>query len=575
MGRAPKGAAVHRSAGQSPEGAGFPLEAAESYELLSLLGTGGMGEVYLARPRSDPQVRVALKRLRGDRAASPEHRAQFEREARIGVLLRHPNIASVLGLGQDEEGPFLVMEYVDGCSLERLLGASGPAWTDAELAAVGVAVARALEAAHGLTAEEGKIRGVLHRDVSADNVLLSRRGEVKLTDFGVARLVGATALTRTGEVKGKISYLAPEIFEGAEATPASDLWALGVTLFRAVCGIDPFGGDSQAKVIHSVLHARPPPLATLRPRLPREMAEVIEGCLARDPSQRPSAAEVAQRLLPLCEEGVSTQLANRVQGTAPPPAEWVPHQARTQTVMRKRGASRRQAWLGAAVLLALVAGGWWGFAATRSAQQSEGASFDNSLSRSRAAPGGSAAMAPTVGLAVPESPAGIPPRPEDSPPDPTVEQPIPAVADSQASTRSGPVEQAASPAASGSSAGTRPGQREASGSDPRPGEKQSQSIASAPPRPRPTVRDGAAAGLQKPAPADLPGLLSIKVRPWGRVFIDGKLVGTTPLAPLPIAAGTHTVVVVNEELGQRRQQQVWIPSGGTETLRLFLDQPTP
>ncbi|MDQ3266377.1 MAG: protein kinase [Myxococcota bacterium] len=539
MGRAPKGAAIPRGAGQAPE-------AAESYELLSLLGTGGMGEVYLARPRSDPQARVALKRLRGDRAASPEHRAQFEREARIGVLLRHPNIAPVLALGQDEEGPFLVMEYVDGCSLERLLGASGPAWTDAELAAVGVSVARALEAAHGLTAEEGKIRGVLHRDVSADNVLLSRQGEVKLTDFGVARLVGATALTRTGEVKGKISYLAPEIFEGAEATPASDLWALGVTLFRAVCGIDPFGGDSQAKVIHSVLHARPPPLATLRPQLPRALAEVIEACLARDPRQRPSAAEVARRLLPLCGAGVSTQLANRVLASAPPKAEWVPHKARTQTVMRKQGAGRRSVWLGAAVILALVAGGggWWGINRRWIEQEIVGA---------RPTDEGPSVTAPSPSEALPESHGGTSPGQGGA-------SAIPAVPDAQAGARSG------------QSSATVPASRG--------GVKQSPSQPSSPAssRPRPTESRGSVPSQDAPRPepaADTLGLLSIKVRPWGRVFIDGKLVGTTPLAPLPIAAGIHTVVIVNEELGERRQQQVRIPPGGTETLRLFLDQPAP
>ncbi|WP_329391123.1 serine/threonine protein kinase [Streptomyces sp. NBC_01351] len=211
------------------------------------------------------------------------------REARVVAQIRHPHVVVVHDAVEHEGIPFIVMELVDGGSLADRLAATGPL-EPAEAAGIGVALLGALSAAHD--------RGVLHRDVKPANVLLEAgTGRAVLTDFGIARLAGATTISESGAFVGSPEYTSPERMQGAEAGPASDLWSLGVLLCTAVTGESPFHRDSIGGVLHAVVFDEIRPPGRLGP-----LGPVVRGLLERDPERRIGAAEAA-RLLAGCAAG--------------------------------------------------------------------------------------------------------------------------------------------------------------------------------------------------------------------------------------------------------------------------------
>jgi serine/threonine-protein kinase len=264
-----------------------------------------MADVHLARMESAGEVElVALKRVRADARDSPELVAHLEREARIGELLSHPHIVGLRAVGVLEDRPYLALEFVHGRSASALQKAFQRMNSVLPLEAVviiGRDVASALRYAHERKVPGRRGEGIVHRDVSPDNVLIAYDGISKLADFGIAKVMGSTVLTRTGTLKGKLGYLAPELLEGQEATFASDLFALGATLYTLVCGVTPFQGRSEADLMRAVLSANPAPPGTLRPDLPAAFRELLDRCLAKPPARRPSSArEVLEVLESLC-----------------------------------------------------------------------------------------------------------------------------------------------------------------------------------------------------------------------------------------------------------------------------------
>ncbi|MDI5972747.1 serine/threonine-protein kinase [Streptomyces sp. SL13] len=257
------------------------------YLLGERIGYGGMGTVWRATDRTLNR-QVAVKELRvTDEPSEDDRRVQADRalrEARSAARIKHPNVVTLhdVIVGPDER-PWLVMELVEGRSLGQLLSADGPL-PPREAARVGAALASALGAAHA--------RGVLHRDVKPANVLLERgTGRVVLTDFGIAQLPDGTALTVAGEFVGSPEYTAPERMTGEPATPACDMWSLGVLLYAAVTGRSPFRRDAIAAVLHAVLHAPViPPPGTGR------LGPVIGRLLERDAAARPAAPQAARLL---------------------------------------------------------------------------------------------------------------------------------------------------------------------------------------------------------------------------------------------------------------------------------------
>ena len=282
------------------------------YEIASLIGAGGMGEVYRARDTRLDRT-VAIKVLPSHLAADPERRERFEREARVVSSLSHPHICTLYDVGRQEtaQGPvdFLVMEYLQGVTLaERLEKGALPVETS---------LRHAIEIADGL--DKAHRQGIVHRDLKPGNVMLTRAGAT-LLDFGLAKLrgdgAGAAAesavsslqtqqkpLTQEGTLVGTFQYMSPEQLEGREPDARSDIWALGLVLYEMLTGRRPFTGKSQASVIAAILRTDPPPIATLTPLVPPGLDRVVTACLAKDPDERWQCAHDLKRELSFIASG--------------------------------------------------------------------------------------------------------------------------------------------------------------------------------------------------------------------------------------------------------------------------------
>ena len=316
---------------------------ADRYELEELVGTGGMSTVFRAR---DLQLdrRVAIKILHEHYAADPEYLARFRSEARAVARLSHPNIVTVIDRGDDDGRQYIVFENVDGENLKELVVRSGrlPVGQALELA---IAVADGLSFAHD--------RGLVHRDVKPQNVLLNSEGEVKVTDFGIARSLHVEhGVTQTGTVLGTGDYLAPEQASGKPVSPATDVYSLGVVLWELLTGEVPFVGENFVAVALRHVNEAPPDLRERRPDVSPRLAAAVARALAKDPAGRfPSMKTFAKELracLAEAERGVPPAVVDDAGVTlvtrpAPPPPP----------VARRRSRRRPLIW---ALLAILVAG---------------------------------------------------------------------------------------------------------------------------------------------------------------------------------------------------------------------------
>ncbi|WP_324607943.1 protein kinase, partial [Streptomyces rimosus] len=267
--------------------------AAGRYRLLELIGRGGMGRVWRAHDEILDRW-VAVKEIRIDERAGEESVVQRERslrEARATARIDHPNVVRVHDVAEEGDRLWIVMQLVQARSLEQILAQDGPLAPDAA-ARVGTGLARALREVHAV--------GVLHRDVKPGNVLIDDRGAVVLTDFGIAAMQDATALTMAGMLIGSPDYMAPERVAGQEQGPPSDLWSLGATLCAAVAGQSPFTRATTLATLHAVLHEEPaiPPAAG-------PLREVLVALFNKAPEARPTLAEVEARLEPLVRQAAA------------------------------------------------------------------------------------------------------------------------------------------------------------------------------------------------------------------------------------------------------------------------------
>ncbi|MBX7102368.1 MAG: protein kinase [Myxococcaceae bacterium] len=499
------------------------------YLLTSRLASGGMGEVFVGLQTglggfSKP---IAVKLLLPHLATDPSSVERFLAEAKLAAQLNHSNVVQILDVGEDDGRYFIAMELVRGVSLSRLIRVAreaGRSLDAATLTHVARGLCDGLHHAHHLGAAEGRRAGLVHRDVTPHNVLVSSAGEVKLADFGIARIRDRGEALPTGTVEGKLEYLAPEQLEGRPADLRSDLYSAGVTLHALATLASPFARATSQATAQAVLEAAVPPLAEVRPDLPRALTDAIARAMARDPRQRFESARAFRDALPPPEGSAPDALGALVRALCAKDVGQLEESA-TQALRVAHQTASLESAAGAALssgtaslpdavaappprsrrpLAAVLAG-------AAVAALGAAAYLANTAAPPGATPVTPVEEAPPAAALVAQAP------PEEAPPAAVAPEPVPA------------------PAAA-------------------PDE--------APPKAaRPTAARAARAAKDGTA------YLTVDSEPWSTVSIDGRTVGETPIASFPLPAGTVVVTFVTGS-GQRQTRKVRLEAGATKHLRV-------
>ena len=288
------------------------------YQLVALIGAGGMGEVYRAR---DPKLgrEIAIKVLPDEVTKNDERLRRFGREAKALAALDHPNIVTVHSIEEDQGTPFITMQLVRGRNLSELIAHKGlPLKQFFEIA---IPLADAVSSAHE--------QGVTHRDLKPDNLMVSDKGQLKILDFGLAILrqgsckVAGSELptvtkTQAGRIVGTAAYMSPEQAEGKRIDHRSDMFSMGTILYEMLTGQRPFKGEGQASILSSILRDTPPSVTTLNSDCPRELSRIVKRCLVKDPDDRyQSAKDLRNELKEIKQELDSGDLLEPTRVAAP------------------------------------------------------------------------------------------------------------------------------------------------------------------------------------------------------------------------------------------------------------------
>ena len=275
------------------------------YDILGALASGGMADVWLARVSGPAGFNklIVVKTIRPNLAGDPAFVNMLFHEARVAAMLNHPNCVQIFDVGEDGGTAYIAMEFIDGFTLARVL-------RQAELKRLALPVpllarilmdaASGLDHAHHLADAEGKPAGLVHRDVSLANILVSFGGQTKVVDFGIAKAVRQHALgenTQVGILKGKAGYMAPEYLLGNPIDARADLFALGVVLYRSLTGARPFRGETDAEIADAVMFRQPVPPRKLRPQLSAELEAVVLKALAKQPAERFESARAMRKAI--------------------------------------------------------------------------------------------------------------------------------------------------------------------------------------------------------------------------------------------------------------------------------------
>ena len=323
------------------------------YKILQKLGEGGMGVVYKAEDVKLKRT-VALKFLPHHVSATEEERARFLQEAQAIVTLNHPNVCTIFGIEEHEGQQFLEMEYVDGVTMREKIAGSG--------LALGEAIDYAIQIGEAL--QEAHTKGIVHRDVKAENIMVNSRNQAKVMDFGLAKLKGALKLTRTSSTIGTLAYMAPEQLRGEEIDARSDIFSFGVVLYEMVTERTPFRGEHDAAIMYSILNEEPEPAQNHKPDLPGDLLHILNNALEKDAEDRfQTAAEMVRELRRLKKHSgrVSRKQIPVVQATeGSPVTRDTPPQAAARLPVEKTRGVPAWAKVGAGILvLAAVALGIW------------------------------------------------------------------------------------------------------------------------------------------------------------------------------------------------------------------------
>jgi serine/threonine-protein kinase len=561
-------APVNRPLGQ-PSGQPFGR-----YELLTLLAYGGMAEVYLARMTGVGGFTrlLVIKRILPHLTGDPEFVEMFLNEGRIAARLAHPNVCHVYELGEVEGALFLAMEYLDGLAwseLSPLLPRAGGSELRVTAAVLGQ-ICEGLRYAHELRDVDGTPTPVVHRDVSPQNLMITTDGVCKLLDFGVSKVLTEGSRTRTGILKGKLPYMAPEQIRGEPVDPRADVFSMGTVLWEALTGDRLFRRDSDYQIWQAVTEEPIPTVTSRRPGLPRRIDAVVGRALERDVARRyPTIRAFASDLREVADDlggpldqaalaelvrtlgrealaarahQVSHALGRPIKDTRPPggaalvepqpaaiasPSDTHAVQLRDGSV--RLGRTRHSRWWIALGGLAMAGGGIAAALWTSEPEPSRIARPGGELDAATARPSDAATARPSDAAA---GDAGDPAADAADPP---------AVSD-------------ASEAESG------PGVRGPSDAG----------IADAADEPALRVAD---AGVKRPvkhrvaskkpdeaAKPDDPGQYSVDSKPYATIFIDGKSYGETPLFKVPLPSGRHRIRAVRED-GEVQRYTVTIEPG--------------
>ncbi|WZH38117.1 MAG: serine/threonine-protein kinase [Microbacterium enclense] len=273
------------------------------YELDSRIAIGGMGEVWEATDHVIGRT-VAIKILKDEYMGDPGFLERFRAEARHAALVNHEGIASVFDYGEEDGSAFLVMELVPGEALSTILEREGSLSTDKTLDIV-AQTAAALQAAHAA--------GLVHRDIKPGNLLITPDGRVKITDFGIARIADQVPLTATGQVMGTVQYLSPEQASGHPASPATDIYSLGIVAYECLAGKRPFTGESQVAIAMAQINEQPAPLP---PTVAVPVQNLVMAMIAKKPDDRPASAAAVSRAATALRRGDLTAAAAAVPAIA-------------------------------------------------------------------------------------------------------------------------------------------------------------------------------------------------------------------------------------------------------------------
>jgi serine/threonine protein kinase len=261
------------------------------YSILEKLGEGGMGVVYKAQDANLDRL-VALKFLPPHLSASEEDKARFIQEAKAAATLNHPNICTIHAIEEHDGQTYIVMEYVEGQTLRQKanVGTQHAVSLPVKQAIdIGVQIADGLAAAHE--------KGIVHRDIKPENIMVQKDGRIRIMDFGLAKLKGASRLTKVGSTVGTVGYMSPELVQGQDSDHRTDIFSLGVILYELFAGRSPFRGVHETAISYEIVNVEPEPISAVNPEIEPQLDAIVQECLAKElPDRTQSVAEVAKDL---------------------------------------------------------------------------------------------------------------------------------------------------------------------------------------------------------------------------------------------------------------------------------------
>ncbi len=537
------------------------------YKLVKLIASGGMAEVYLAKQvgAAGFEKLVCLKRILPHLARDKQFVEMFLNEARLAARLDHPNIVSIFDLGETNGNYFIAMEFIDGPNL-RAVGNRAAELNELlpipEVLKIISMAAAGLQYAHDLTDEQGHPLGLVHRDISPDNILVHRNGAAKVVDFGIAKAANSSGATRTGTLKGKVAYMPPEQLRGSPLDRRTDVFALGVVLYEMLAGKRPWDAISEVALIGKIMTEDAPPLAELRPDAPEELLAIVERVLAKDREQRYQSChelqnDLEQLLVNLGQTITPMRVADFIKAYSPE----VSPASEAEVTDASLGAVEEESFAGTGAAPQLIAHG--------RPPQPEREAGTMMLDKPALPPqkgrallygiaafafiamvGGGAAVFFLKGQGDDQAaPVAVERATLVEPARPAPEKPLPPPPEPTRAVVAEPIK-------------SKPAPRRVAVVEP--------------PAPPPPVVVVVKEAPKPPPPAPVviaKGELLLLIRPWAKVEVDGQEIGVTPLAdPIQLSAGDHQVRLINPDLGKDITRTVHIVASERNTLKEILDE---